>query len=714
MVWVVGLMASMASANPITVGDAMSNVSSFLSDNGIRKTGGKHAFSLAYTINRKEKKEGREKPVIYVFEMEGGRGGVLASADDVAIPVLGYFADGEADLEKMPPNLRAWISGYADEIAWARDHGYSTVDYKKTVSGKEDIPFMVPTQWNQGSPYYLQCRFNNKYCYAGCAATVMAQIMYYWAVVGINGETFRHGSNAIEGYVTESELINVPALIALDSFDWDAMTTGVPNTTESKNAVAQLMRYCGQSVRMDYSRYGSGAYSEDIPMAFCNYFGYDSGAHIIYRDSMTAVEWEGMIYQELAEGRPVCMSGANENVDSGHAFICDGYKASSDKYHFNWGWSGSYDGYFALEALVPKKSVDYSYERDAVIGIQPPRENNEDTNRSRVTFFAPEDKGTNAGASESHDEVTKDGVTIAVSPQGSFGNSRQYRVYQGSSLSVASSVGKIVKIEIVCINEGNQKYGPGLLKNPSSGTYTYEYNTGTWIGNATEVVFDSCDSQVRILQLVVLVENEDDEETLSGQGLENMEASFDAAEDVGSQKASSLNPDELCKNGVTISVSPMGSLGNGQHYRVYQGSDLTLSTEDGNIVKAVFTCIGNGDEKYGPGCLSAPTHGAYYYEGNIGTWKGYCKSFSMTALHQVRIAHIDVTVTNQNYVMGDVDVDGKVTISDVLMTMNYIIGNSPAGFVLELADVNNDNVINISDVMKMASMIVKDSSESTE
>ena len=39
-------------------------------------------------------------------------------------------------------------------------------------------------------------------------------------------------------------------------------------------------------------------------------------------------------------------------------------------FHFNWGWGGSGDGYFALNALTPT-GKNYSFNKRAIIKIQP-------------------------------------------------------------------------------------------------------------------------------------------------------------------------------------------------------------------------------------------------------------------------------------------------------------------------------------------------------
>ena len=120
---------------------------------------------------------------------------------------------------------------------------------------------------------------------------------------------------------------------------------------------------------------------------------------------------------------------------------------------------------------------------------------------------------------------------------------------------------------------------------------------------------------------------------------------FDPATDKGSQAGSSQGEDQVTKNGVTISVAPTGSFGNGQQYRVYKGSIFTVTSTVGNITKVEITCSASGDEKYGPGCFTDATPSSYNYEGTVGTWTGNAASFSMTAsTNQVRMTEIKVTI----------------------------------------------------------------------
>jgi len=87
------------------------------------------------------------------------------------------------------------------------------------------------------------------------------------------------------------------------------------------------------------------------------------------KDDYTEQEWITMLIEELDAFRPLHYSGRDSNGSNGHAFICDGYQGT-DYFHFNWGWSGSNDGYYRLSLLDPS-SYDFSYSQGAVFGVQP-------------------------------------------------------------------------------------------------------------------------------------------------------------------------------------------------------------------------------------------------------------------------------------------------------------------------------------------------------
>lgn len=122
--------------------------------------------------------------------------------------------------------------------------------------------------------------------------------------------------------------------------------------------------------------------------------------------------------------------------------------------------------------------------------------------QTTVTFDVAVDKSASADAGEV--SITKDGVTIATT-QGIFGNGSQYRIYKSQTFTVTSTEGNIQKIEFTCTASGTAKYGPGCFTDPTAGTYTYDGEVGTWVGDAASVSLTASLNQVRATKIVVTI-----------------------------------------------------------------------------------------------------------------------------------------------------------------------------------------------------------------
>lgn len=57
------------------------------------------------------------------------------------------------------------------------------------------------------------------------------------------------------------------------------------------------------------------------------------------------------------------------------------------------------------------------------------------------------------------------------------------------------------------------------------------------------------------------------------------------------------------------------------------------------------------------------------------------------------------TVKVSDYALGDANNDGSLNVTDVMLTVNHILGNSSPYFHADHADMNRDEAVNISDVM---------------
>ena len=89
------------------------------------------------------------------------------------------------------------------------------------------------------------------------------------------------------------------------------------------------------------------------------------------------------------------------------------------------------------------------------------------------------------------------------------------------------------------------------------------------------------------------------------------------------------------------------------------------------------------------------------------TKEGYTFS-GWSEIPETMPAH-DVTVTGtfeKNIIMGDVNGDGVVNVTDIVATVNYIMEKPSDGFNKEAADLNGDGDINVTDIVKMVSIIM--------
>ena len=345
----------------------------------------------------------------YVYENANGEGWVMVAANDVAHPILAYSYTGTFRTDNQPANLKVWLRGYDRQITRAaQDENYVANEqvqneWKTLRKGANPVKTavvvspLIKTGWDQDSPYWNSCpQKSGSRCYTGCVATAMAQVMNYhqWPKKGT-------GSHTIKG-------TSYSANFGSTTYDWDNMLNSYSgsSTSAQQTAVATLMYHCGVAVDMSYgtaAEGGSGAYTIDYngywssqgtmcaETALTQFFGYKSSTiKGYYRDgspedgmrSWTKSEWIAMLKEELDAQRPIMYAGAGYEDPSdpdtgyGHSFVCDGYD-SSNKFHFNWGWSNSCDGYYDVDALEPSEpgsgggNGEYNLEQDVIIGIVP-------------------------------------------------------------------------------------------------------------------------------------------------------------------------------------------------------------------------------------------------------------------------------------------------------------------------------------------------------
>ncbi len=372
-----------ASAEPITREQARQRAAEFLSTrHGSRQLKAVETDTRLSPRRHVRKVKGLATDALdlyYVFDRGQEEGFVIVSGDDQTVPVLGYTDQGHFDYTQLPPNMQFWLQGYENELDAIRA-GVPPVG--ANIPTHDPVAELCTSKWNQTDPYNQSCPmyFNLGRSVTGCVATAMAQILYYHRakmVTETQAQIPAYQAWAEKPY--NGQYLQVEAVPAESPIDWDNMldTYSSSATAKQKKAVADLMWYCGASVEMGYTNSSSGANSFKVANALPQYFGFGESVkyHYFEGESFTETQWDAMIYNEIANSRPVYLSGANSS--GGHAFVCDGYDGNLC-YHINWGWGGGGpDGYYLLASLLPGSQGiggsdgGYSQQRECVIGIEP-------------------------------------------------------------------------------------------------------------------------------------------------------------------------------------------------------------------------------------------------------------------------------------------------------------------------------------------------------
>ena len=330
-----------------------------------------------------------DKEPFYIFNAEGKNGFVIISGDDRTPSILGYAEQGSLEEDRLPDNMKWWLDNLARQIE-ALGTSLKPANVTSTRSGMTAIAPLIQTEWNQGAPYNYMCpdgdyrdKGDDGYdatnlCVTGCVATAMAQVLYYWKWPNQCAAIDSYGLGYYDenwNFVETNRVKGIPAT----TFKWNVMKTkyGYQETGEAADAVAELMRYCGQAVRMGYGVGASGANLS--PSDLASVFNYSTNIRELDRDSYTTAQWEALVYGELSaeHPRPVLYSGRTSG-NAGHQFIIDGYDGNG-LFHMNWGWG--YSGSYSVLSLADPNTEHgiggssnngaFQYEQDALFGVKP-------------------------------------------------------------------------------------------------------------------------------------------------------------------------------------------------------------------------------------------------------------------------------------------------------------------------------------------------------
>ena len=672
-------------------------------------------------------------PVYYIFNTESCF--IVVSGETRGEEILAV-GDAPIDLNNIPANMQYWLDNYKQQIEYLQAHPGMVVQTMsqsmKAPSRAQNVSPLLTARWDQAAPFYNQCIFNNVQCLTGCPATSLAQVFYYWKYPTA-------ATPSLSGYTSSG--YTIPSLPST-TFDWANMKDfygywGTSGTAAQKAAVATLMRYIGQAEHMDYGPNGSGISSSrtDLISTACKTFGYDSNVRAIYKQNYyggniySDSQWASMIQAELEAGHPIVYCGLSNN--GGHAFNVDGYTVSTNKYHINWGWSGSGNGDFALNAFTDSEGDTYNQYQSMVIGIQPPG--------GVVTFpvLNVDPTSLDFGTINSGQTVTKTFTVSGINILGDITiscNSAAYQVSPTTLTAAQVEAGATVTVT----------YAP-----TTAGAHTSKVVIAGGAAETKEVTVTGASSSTPLLTVDpnALSFTTEVNQPVTGTFLVkgyNLQGAVKLSV-VNSTGGFTINKSNITKAAankgveVTVTYKPT-TIGNhsADVQLVVTGGETVFVHLDGTafFIKANPVML-PADSAYLTSTsfradwtdgTSAPGVANYTFEYSTGDntqtiTNINTKSYTLNHLiagatysYKVKTLYVDGTESawsntqtitlpqDQIVIVGDVNKDGRVTIADVTELINLLLSGEN---VFPEADVHQDNRLSIADVTALINMLLE-------
>ena len=239
--------------------------------------------------------------------------------------------------------------------------------------------YYLETQWNQTDPYNKYCPIypeTGSRCLTGCTNTAAAQIINYWIEKGVMDLSLALNDSdyaVISANGSEIKVTSDPATASSYKYLSYAQTNELlanyrPGNTDT---IAALSFAAGIVQGANYDNgLTSTAYDKDlfIRSGMQNKSGFYH-LHIDFSgQGLSGGKLETLI-REVLSGRPVATSilfAHGDGGDAGHAVVTDGYNSATGEFHLNYGWGGTSDGWYTVDALNDLYGIEY-----IMVGIAP-------------------------------------------------------------------------------------------------------------------------------------------------------------------------------------------------------------------------------------------------------------------------------------------------------------------------------------------------------
>ncbi len=334
-------------------------------------------------------------PLLFVAHL-APRGFVVVAGDDTLPPVIGYsflndFAgEGmalDAVVSLLTADLRrrlAHLDAVPPALATARASAWRALSRGEAPpaagpsaqvwppAGSTSTGGWVETAWDQYAPFSDQCPMDGaQRSLAGCPAVAMAQIVNYYRTT--NGTSFTDADDYYHNYLNDFWIDDDHAAYGFPAFpvlsasltllDQHYAAGAAPTAADA----AALVFACGVAAHQVYDATGSGTFGVDQALHAYQRFGV---AGVTLLDASTP-DLFARLAEDMREARPAHLAVVDPGWQYGHNVVVDGYDSGADRYHVNFGWGGSSDGWYLLPTELP---MSLTVIEGVVVGISIPLE----------------------------------------------------------------------------------------------------------------------------------------------------------------------------------------------------------------------------------------------------------------------------------------------------------------------------------------------------
>lgn len=327
--------------------------------------------------NLNEIKNEKGKTSFYTINYNEG-GFIILSADKRIEPIIGYSENGKFDTDEdlYPLGLKFWIEDTKKQITGVQNSNLRQSDAIKLtwekvehfLTGSTNSIFAKPVNpapdcyehevnvtvgpllystWGQSGGFNdalpdIICGGFPTQVLAGCVPIAMGQVMKYYE------------------YPTSYNWLSMP---------WSYGTTTTANFINDIHDAIDNVYPGNPSYFCDGTGVSASANMGNVLKTQFNYSFANWGTY----DYLT-------VKSNINNNRPVILAG--DNGSSGHMWVCDGYTQYSyyyedctgyvyyPRFHMNWGWDGSFNGYYAYNNFNPS-NTNFNNNKKMIYNITP-------------------------------------------------------------------------------------------------------------------------------------------------------------------------------------------------------------------------------------------------------------------------------------------------------------------------------------------------------